>query len=86
MPLNTEENLQFIWGQDYWNDEAKRIELEYWNLIKDRLPNVPPSNESVESEHRIEAFVLTLAKGTGLGNLHVQDKSIFTAEVELTFL
>lgn len=72
--MNTESEknkLDKIWGQQFWTDEAIRIELSYWDLIKDKIPNVPSPDMPEATEHRIEKFVRGLSYDTGIGNLHV---------------
>ncbi len=63
--------LKTIWDQPFWNAQATKIELGYWELIKDKVPNVKPPKELRPTEHRIEAFVRKLSRKKGIGNLHV---------------
>ena len=69
--LRLSRELSRIWSQATWDREAKRIELAYWQLIKDKVPHVRPPKVLRPTEHRIEAFVRKLARQTGIGNLHV---------------
>jgi adenylosuccinate lyase len=66
------QNLEAIWSLEFWENEAERIELTYWELIKDKLPNVPAAfNLSIGSEHRFEQFIRKLSRKRNIGNLHV---------------
>lgn len=67
----TKKSLSRIWSQKFWNKEAERIEMEYWNLLKDRLPNPPCPTEQELTEHRIERFVRELSRKKKIANLHV---------------
>jgi hypothetical protein len=44
--------LERIWSLDFWEEEATRIEKEYWQLIKDKVPHVRPPKELHSTEHR----------------------------------
>jgi adenylosuccinate lyase len=65
------QTLEQIWGEQFWTDEAIRIELCYWGLIKDKVPNISSPDMPLATEHRIEKFVRGLSYDTGIGNLHV---------------
>lgn len=66
-----EKEIRKIWSEGYWRKEARRIELAYWTLLKDKVPNVKPPKVAPKTEHRIEAFVRQLSLETDIGNLHV---------------
>jgi adenylosuccinate lyase len=63
--------LKSVWSQKFWDEEAERIELAYWELIEDRVPNARPPKKLRPTEHRIEVFVRQLSRKHKLGNLHV---------------
>ncbi len=72
MDNHTLSELGKVWSQEYWEKEAERIEMAYWHLVKDKLPNVPAAfNLPIASEHRIEQFVRKLSRKKNIGNLHV---------------
>lgn len=60
-----------IWSREEWERIATRIELGYWNILKEKIPNVPPPKTFTNTEHRIEQFVRELSDSMGIGNLHV---------------
>lgn len=65
-------NLDRIWSEEYWHEEATRIEIAYYNLIKDKIPAGSfPTQEVPPTEHRIEEFVRNLSMNLGIPNLHV---------------
>lgn len=72
MSKNKEHELKYIWSQAFWEKEATRIEMAYWELIKDRIPHGKEykGNPPV-TEHRIEKFVRKLSKKKKIPNLHV---------------
>jgi len=63
--------LQQIWSDEFWKEEATRIEMDYWKLIKDKIPNVHCVLGDFPTEHRIEKFVRELSVEKDIGNLHV---------------
>lgn len=68
---NTIKEIEKIWSEKYWEKEAERIELKYWEIIKHKIPNVSPPKELEKTEHRIETFVRSLSRKHRIGNLHV---------------
>ena len=63
--------LQQIWSDEFWKEEATRIEMEYWQIIKKHIPEIHCVLGDFPTEHRIEKFVRELSVEKDIGNLHV---------------
>jgi adenylosuccinate lyase len=68
---NNKEKIEHIWSESFWLAEASRIELEYYDLIKVKLPKAKSCPAYGPSEHRIEDFVRKLSSTLEIPNLHV---------------
>ena len=67
--MESKEKLTLIWSEEFWMQEAERIEMAYWSLAG--LPNVQAPDDDTPTEHRLERFVRDLSRWTNIGNLHV---------------
>lgn len=64
-------NTEYVWSDKFYEDEAERIEVAYYSLLKNRVPDIPPPRRMEKTEHRIEALVRRISRNVGKGNIHV---------------